>query len=103
METAMSDDSAANLVANDQPGEPSGECRTATEVVRRPRQATGGAAAGHALARRANRPRIEQEIRARYAAELAGADICDSLRIEARIRAEIERALAVQAPAGALY
>jgi amino acid adenylation domain-containing protein len=30
---------------NDQPGEPSGECRTATEVVRRPRQATGGAAA----------------------------------------------------------
>jgi hypothetical protein len=32
---------------------------------------------GLALARRANRPRIEQEIRARYAAELAaaGADI----------------------------
>jgi hypothetical protein len=89
METTMSDDSAANLVANDQPGVP--------------RQATGRAAAGHALARRANRPRIEQEIRARYAAELAGADICDSLRIEAQIRAEIERALAVQAPSGALY
>jgi hypothetical protein len=65
----MSDDSAANLVA-----------------------------AGHALARRANRPRIEQEIRARYAAELAGADICDSLRIEVQIRVEIERALAAQAP-----
>ncbi|HVR11865.1 MAG TPA: amino acid adenylation domain-containing protein, partial [Thermoanaerobaculia bacterium] len=29
---------------NDQPGEPSGECRTATEVARRPRQATGGRA-----------------------------------------------------------
>ena len=85
----MSDDSAANLAANDQPGVP--------------RQATGGAAAGLALARRANRPRIEQEIRARYAAELAGADICDSLRIEAQIRAEIERALAAQAPTGALY
>ncbi len=70
----MSDDGAANLVAN-----------------------------GQALARRANRPRIEQEIRARYATELAAADICDSLRIEAQIRAEIERALAVQAPTGALY
>jgi hypothetical protein len=70
----MSDDRAANLVAN-----------------------------GHRLARRANRPRIEREIRARYAAELAGADICDSLRIEAQIRAEIERALAAAAPADALY
>ena len=70
----MSDDGAVNLVAD-----------------------------GQALARRANRPRIEQEIRARYAAELAGADICDSLRIEAQIRAEIERALAVAAPADALY
>ncbi len=58
---------------------------------------------GHALARRANRPRIEQEIRARYAAELAGADICDSLRIEAQIRVEIERALAAAAPPEALY
>jgi len=84
----MSDDSAANLVADDRP-----------EV---PRPATGGAAAGHAPASRANRPRIEQEIRARYAAELAGADICDSLRIEAQIRTEIERALTVEAPAGAL-
>ncbi|HXO27367.1 MAG TPA: condensation domain-containing protein, partial [Thermoanaerobaculia bacterium] len=35
---------------NDQPGEPSGECRTATEVVRRPRQAIGGAAADTGLA-----------------------------------------------------
>jgi hypothetical protein len=88
METVMSDDRAAHLVADDQPGVP--------------RQATGGAAAGEAPARRANPPRIEQEIRARYAAELAGADICDSLRIEAQIRAEIERARAVEAPAGAL-
>ena len=60
-------------------------------------------AGGRKLARRANRPRIEQEIRARYAAELAGADICDSLRIETRIRAEIERALAAVAPSEALY
>lgn len=58
---------------------------------------------GLELARRANRPRIEQEIRARYAAELAGADICDSLRIEAKIRAEIEGALAAAAPPEALY
>jgi len=48
---------------------------------------------GPAPARQGNRPRIEQEIRARYAAELAAADICDSLRLEAQIRAEIERAL----------
>jgi hypothetical protein len=52
-------------------------------------------AGGPALARQGNRPRIEQEIRARYAAELAAADICDSLRLEAQIRAEIERALAL--------
>lgn len=65
--------------------------------------ATRLVANGEVLARRANRPRIEQEIRARYAAELAGADICDSLRIEARIRSEIERALDEAAPAGALY
>jgi hypothetical protein len=58
---------------------------------------------GLSLARRANRPRIEQEIRARYAAELAVADICESLRIEVRIRAEIERALAEAAPSAALY
>jgi hypothetical protein len=41
----------------------------------------------------AERRRIEGEIRGRYAAELAGADICDSLQIELRIRAEIEQAL----------
>ncbi len=58
---------------------------------------------GRELARQANRPRIEQEIRARYAAELAGADICDSLRIETKIRAEIERALAAAAPPESLY
>lgn len=37
---------------------------------------------------------IEQEVRARYAAELAAADICASLQIEVRIRAEIAQALA---------
>jgi hypothetical protein len=37
---------------------------------------------------------IEQEVRARYAAELAAADICDTLQIEVRIRAEIAQALA---------
>jgi len=60
-------------------------------------------AGGARLARQANRPRIEQEIRARYAAELAAADLCDSLQLEVRIRAEIERALAEAAPADALY
>jgi hypothetical protein len=58
---------------------------------------------GRARAVAANRPRIEQEVRARYAAELAKADICDSLVIEARIRAEIERALAEAASPAALY
>jgi hypothetical protein len=43
--------------------------------------------------RHADRLRLEQEIRARYADELAGADICDSLRVEMRIRAEIAQAL----------
>ncbi|HEV3455040.1 MAG TPA: hypothetical protein VHG32_00700 [Thermoanaerobaculia bacterium] len=60
-------------------------------------------AGGAALARQANRPRIEQEVRARYAAELAAADICDSLRLETQIRAEIERALDQAAPPDALY
>jgi hypothetical protein len=60
-------------------------------------------AQGLRLARRANKHRIEREVRARYAAELAVADICESLRIEARIRAEIERALAAAAPPEALY
>jgi hypothetical protein len=58
---------------------------------------------GAVLARRANRERIEQEVRARYAAELAAADICDSLRLEVQIRAEIERALDQAAPIDALY
>jgi hypothetical protein len=53
--------------------------------------------------RAANRSRIEQEVRARYAAELAKADICDSLVLEVRIRAEIERTLAETAPREALY
>lgn len=60
-------------------------------------------AGGAALARQANRPRIEQEIRARYAARLAAADICDSLSLEQQIRAEIERALDQAAPPDALY
>jgi hypothetical protein len=42
----------------------------------------------------ADRARIEREIRARYASELAAADICDSLQLEVRIRAEIERTFA---------
>ena len=46
----------------------------------------------------ADAPRIEQEIRARYAGELATADICDQLQIEVRIRAEIAQALAASAP-----
>ncbi|MBV8202433.1 MAG: hypothetical protein JOZ15_17585 [Acidobacteria bacterium] len=58
---------------------------------------------GAALARQANRARIEQEVRARYAAELAAADICDSLRLEVRIRAEIARQLDLAAPPDALY
>jgi hypothetical protein len=58
---------------------------------------------GQARVRAANRSRIEREVRARYAAELAKADICDSLVIEARIRAEIERALTAVAPTAALY
>jgi hypothetical protein len=44
--------------------------------------------------RHTDRSRLEQEIRARYADELARADICDSLRVEMRIRAEIAQALA---------
>jgi hypothetical protein len=55
-------------------------------------------AGGAVLARRPNRERIEQVVRARYAAELAAADICDSLRLEVQIRAEIERALDQAAP-----
>jgi hypothetical protein len=58
---------------------------------------------GANLARRANRARVEQEVRARYTAELAAADICDSLRLEVQIRAEIERALDQAAPPAALY
>jgi hypothetical protein len=58
---------------------------------------------GWQRARQANRSCIEQEIRARYARQLAGADICEHLQIEVRIRAEIERALAEAAPREALY
>jgi hypothetical protein len=49
----------------------------------------------------AERRRVEDEIHGRYAAELAGADICDSLQIEMRIRAEIEQALEAAAAASA--
>jgi hypothetical protein len=49
--------------------------------------------AGRIAALEAHRSRIEKGIRARYADELSRADICDSLRVEKRIRAEIEQAL----------
>jgi hypothetical protein len=58
---------------------------------------------GRARAVTANRSRIEQAVRARYAAELAKADICESLVLEVRIRAEIDRALAEAAPREAVY
>lgn len=45
-------------------------------------------------ASQADQERIEREVRARYAEQLAGADICDQLQLEVRIRAEIEQALA---------
>jgi hypothetical protein len=54
-------------------------------------------------AREANAPRIEREVRARYATQLATADICDQLQIEVRIRAEIEQALAAAVPREACY
>jgi len=54
----------------------------------------GLAADGPERTDQADPARIEQEVRARYAEQLAGADICDQLRIEVRIRAEIEQALA---------
>jgi hypothetical protein len=44
--------------------------------------------------RQIDRTRVEQEIRTRFADQLARADICASLRIESRIRAEIAEALA---------
>jgi hypothetical protein len=63
-------------------------------------------AAGAAGAAGDYRARVERQVRQRYAAELARADICESLQIEARIRAEVGRALAGGAadagnPAGA--
>lgn len=51
----------------------------------------------------ANGPRIEQEVRARYAAELAGAGPLERWRIEGRIRREIREELTRVAPLGALY
>jgi hypothetical protein len=59
---------------------------------------TATAASGHAGAPKVASPPmrldIERQVRARYAAELAVADICESLKIEVRIRTEIETALA---------
>lgn len=49
---------------------------------------------------RPDRSAIERQIRARYAAELSAADICESLQIEIRIRAEIESALAAAGKTG---
>lgn len=57
-----------------------------------------GAALGARPPIRSDRSDIERQVRARYAAELSAADICESLQIEVRIRAEIETALAA-APA----
>jgi hypothetical protein len=51
----------------------------------------------------ANGPRIEKEVRARHAAELAGAGLLERWRIEGRIRQEIREELTRMAPLDALY
>ena len=58
---------------------------------------------GRERALAANGPRIEQEVRARYAGELAGAGLRERWRIQGRIRREIQEELARVAPLGALY
>jgi hypothetical protein len=50
-----------------------------------------------------HRPRIEQEVRARYARDLENAPALRRWRIEIRIRWEIRRSLAKVAPAAGLY
>jgi hypothetical protein len=74
--------------------------------MRHDQHSTAGPPAGAAGAAGDYRARVERQVRQRYAAELARADICESLQIEARIRAEVGRALAGGAadagnPAGA--
>ncbi|HET9209751.1 MAG TPA: hypothetical protein VFR03_05105 [Thermoanaerobaculia bacterium] len=58
---------------------------------------------GHQRALTANGPRIEQEVRARYAGELSCAGPLERWRIEGRIRREIREELERVAPWGALY
>jgi hypothetical protein len=58
---------------------------------------------GREQALAANGPRIETEVRARHAGELAGAGHLERWRIEGRIRREIREELTRIAPPGALY
>jgi len=58
---------------------------------------------GRERALAANGPRIEREVRARYAGELAGAGPLERWRIEGRIHREIQEELTRMAPPGALY
>jgi hypothetical protein len=51
----------------------------------------------------ANGPRIEKEVRARYAVEPSRAGFLERWRIEGRIRREIQEELTRVAPLGALY
>jgi len=50
-----------------------------------------------------SRRAIEQEVRARFAKEIAHAGLFDRMRIEAKIQKEIRIALDRTAPAEALY
>ena len=58
---------------------------------------------GRERALAANGPRIEKEIRARYAGELSRAGFLERWRIEGRIRREIREELTRVAPLHALY
>jgi hypothetical protein len=58
---------------------------------------------GRERALAANGPRIEKEIRARYASELSRAGFLERWRIEGRIRHEIQEELTRVAPLHALY
>jgi hypothetical protein len=58
---------------------------------------------GRRRALAANGPRIEKEIRARYADGLSRAGFLERWRIEGRIRREIREELTRVAPLGALY
>ena len=50
-----------------------------------------------------HRGRIEAEVRARYADQLAGASLLGRWRIALRIRAEVRRAVDAAAPHAGLY